>query len=261
MTDNAIPAATVLLLRDEPAFEVLMIERHVNMEFAGGAVVFPGGRIDDADLDAKWAHLCDGFEGRPKDQHAACVAAIREAFEETGILLARDKAGQFVDNNRTEALNHLRDDIVGDASVFLQMIERESLELACDALHLFARWRPPAGATHRRYDTWFFAAKTPPGQQAREDGNEATEAIWTTPQAVLDARDKGERKMIFPTARNVELLNLSNSAQSVFTHASERKIESVEPSIVERDGEMFVTIPDDLGYPVTEEPLTTAFRQ
>lgn len=260
MTTNVIPAATILLLRDEPAFEVLMIERHADIKFAGGAMVFPGGRIDEADASPDWEKCCTGLEARVPAEHAPCIAAIREAFEETGILLARNAGGAMVDDQFTQSLDSRRNDVERDAGLFVDLIRAENLQLACDTLHLFARWQPPKEAQHRRYHTWFFAAKTPFGQSAREDGNEATEVLWTTPQSVLDARESGERKMIFPTVRNVELLNISDNAEAVFEFAGRRQIEAVEPRVVERDGSKFVTIPDHLGYPVTEEPIETAFR-
>ncbi len=260
MTTDTIPAATILLLRDEPAFEVLMIERHADIKFAGGAMVFPGGRIDDADALPDWKSHCSGLEAREPLEHAPCIAAIREVFEETGILLARDAGGAMIDDRFAQSLDARRSDVERDAAIFIDLIRGENLRLACDSLHLFARWQPPKEARHRRYHTWFFAAKTPVGQSAREDGNEATEVLWTTPQGVLDARERGERKMIFPTARNVELLNVSETAQSVFEFASQRKIEAIEPCVVEREGRNYVTIPNHLGYPVTEEPLETAFR-
>ena len=132
--------------------------------------------------------------------------------------------------------------------------------LAIDALHLFARWRPPSGVGHRRYDTWFFAAAAPERQIAHADGSEAMEVIWTTPQEALAARDAGLRKMIFPTSRNVELLAQSGNVQAVFDFASKRVILPIEPRIIERDGLQYLTIPDDLGYPITEEPLESAMR-
>ncbi len=260
MTD-AIPAATVLLLRDEPSFEVLMIERHADMAFAGGALVFPGGRIDDADSGAGWRARCAGLDEIPAEQHAPRIAAIREAFEETGLLLARKETGSgLVDDAVAEALNPWRKKVEADAEVFLDIIEQEKLVLACDALQLYARWSPPDEAIHRRYDTWFFAAKAPGGQRAREDGDEATEAIWIGPEAALKARETGERKMIFPTARNVELLAESDSAAAVFSFAAQRDIPKVVPRIVKRPDGTFVTIPSGIGYPVTEEPIETAFR-
>ena len=259
-TSSAIPAATILLLRDAPAFEVLMIKRHADIKFAGGAMVFPGGKLDPCDSANDWQNFSQGLDAMDPEQHAPRIAAIREAFEETGIMLARDADGAMLTDQRTQALDRWRGPVEADASKFLELVEAEKLSLACDALRLFARWQPPKEATHRRYHTWFFAAKTPNAQSAREDGNEATEALWTTPRDVLTARDRGERKMIFPTSRNVELLDESNSADDVFAFAANRQIEPVEPKVVDRDGRKFVTIPTHLGYPVTEEPIETAFR-
>ena len=140
------------------------------------------------------------------------------------------------------------------------MIAEHRLRLAGDALRLFARWQPPAKVTHKRYHTWFFAAAAPSGQTAREDGDEATEALWTQPAAALDACASGARKMIFPTVRNVELLALSDSVDAVFDNAAARIIEPVEPRVETRDGKAVLAIPDHLGYPVTSEALETAFR-
>jgi 8-oxo-dGTP pyrophosphatase MutT (NUDIX family) len=261
VTTEATPAATVLLLRDEPAFEVLMVERHENIRFAGGALVFPGGRIDGGDQDPDWIDYCDGYKAAPVDERTPLIAAIREAFEETGILLARHKAGgDFIDDNVARALTPWRKHVEDDGRKFLELVRQENLTLACDALCLFARWIAPKNARHHRFDTWFFAAKTPPGQQAREDGNEATEAIWLAPGDALKARESGERKMIFPTTRNVELLNVSDSVETVIAFAAERKIERVQPEIIARNGQHYVSIPKDLGYPVTEEALETAMR-
>ncbi len=257
-----IPAATILLLRDEPDFEVLMIERHADIGFAGGALVFPGGRMETSDGAQEWAGLCDGYDQTPPEERAPRVAAIREAFEEAGILYAR-KAGEaaLISGAYAEELGVHRAAIENDDTLFRKLIEGEGLRLACDALYLFARWMPPARVVHhRRYDTWFFAAKAAPGQRALEDGNEATEAIWLTPQAALAARDEGTRKMIFPTSRNVELLTVRETVDETLQFAARRKIEKIEPTIVEEDGEAYLAIPDDQGYPITRERITTAMR-
>jgi len=257
----AIPAATILLLRDAPAFEVLMIKRHAAINFAGGAMVFPGGRIDEADSAPDWAHHCDGLGDIDPVEHAPRIGAIREAFEETGILYARPvNGGALIGRDEAISHGHLRGAVEADAARFLRLVRDKNLRLACDALQLFARWMPPEGFQNRRFDTWFFAAKSPAGQEACEDGNEATEAIWTAPRDVLAARDRGERKMIFPTVCNVELLNVSDSVAGVLDYAMSRKIDRVQPKIIDRGGVKFLTIPDDLGYPVTEEMLGTAFR-
>lgn len=260
MTDSLIPAATILLLREEPDLQVLMVERHADIGFAGGALVFPGGKIEAGDAAPEWSAHCEGLGAIAAEERGPRIAAIREAFEEAGVLIARGADGALVDDEKTAALNHLRGDIEKNDALFIEMIADNKLRLACDALRLFARWQPPEGVGHRRYHTWFFAAAAPAGQTAREDGNEATEAIWTSPQDALRARDEGARKMIFPTSRNVELLALSKSVDAVLANAAQRVIEPVEPFIVERDGKSFLTIPGHLGYPVTSEPVETAFR-
>ncbi|MEO1252433.1 MAG: NUDIX domain-containing protein [Pseudomonadota bacterium] len=255
---NPIPAATILLLRDAPALEVLMIERHPDTPFAGGALVFPGGRIDPGDRSDDWRDHCDGVEDIPADELAPRIAAIRESFEEAGILLAR-RDGKML-GAEVHEFDHLRKAIEQDETIFLKLVRDESLRLALDVLRLFARWEPPAGVTHRRYHTWFFAARTPHGQEAREDGDEATETLWTSPEGALQAAAEGERKMIYPTVRNVELLSIADNADAVIDFAKRRKIETIVPYPEVRDGVQMLCIPDDLGYPVTAESIETAFR-
>ncbi|MBB5519980.1 NUDIX hydrolase [Amphiplicatus metriothermophilus] len=261
--ERPIPAATILILRDAPAFQVLMVERHADISFAGGALVFPGGRIDPGDRDPAWAAHLDGCETRDPAMRAGMIAAARETFEETGILLARQKGrgpgAPLVDGARAAALDPLRRDVERDDGRFLEMIRAESLALACDRLVLFARWIAPPGL-HKRFDTLFFAAARPEGQEAREDGDETTEALWIEPESALAARERGTRRMIFPTARNVELLAVSRSTAEALDWARRRRIEPVQPKVVARGGVEYLTIPDDLGYPVTEEPLETALR-
>ncbi|GJL90785.1 NUDIX hydrolase [Hyphococcus sp.] len=256
--DELIPAATILLLRDEPAFEVLMVERHADIVFAGGALVFPGGRIDRGDHNHDWRLHCDS-EHIPPEQLAPRIASIREAFEETGVLLVK-RNGDGISREEALSLASWRSRVEADDSLFLEMVRGEGLTLNLTALHLFARWRPPKGVGHRRYDTWFFAARAPADQTARADGGEATEIVWTTPGAALGARDAGQRKMIYPTSRNVELLNVSTTADEVFSFAARRPIRIVEPQAIERDGRAFLTIPSDMGYPVTEEEFEKAMR-
>lgn len=258
MTGAAIPAATVLLLRDAPRFEVLMIARHKDSSFAGGALVFPGGRVDPGDRHPEWRTHARGLAPEPLIA-AAQVAAIREAFEETGVVLAYDDTGAMASGAQALLLHERRRGIEKGQTHFLDFVRAEKLTLACDALHLFAHWTAPPNL-HKRFDTLFFAARFPEGQQALEDGDEATEALWIAPAAAVEARTAGQRRIIFPTARNLELLALSLSAGEVFALAAKRPIRSVTPQVVSRNGESFLTIPDDLSYPVTEEKLETATR-
>lgn len=231
-----------------------MVERHQDIGFAGGALVFPGGRIDPGDENPIWQRFATGMSA-DREIAKAQIAAIRESFEEAGVLLARSVGRrQFICGDRAAALGGWRKKIENNGQFFIEMIEAEKLELACDALTLFARWIAPK-RVHKRFDTWFFAARTPATQRVLEDGNEATEALWITPAKALAACADGTRKIIFPTARNLELLGLNDNVDAVFLSTASRKIEAVVPEIVHRNGEIFLTIPDDLGYPVTEEAM------
>lgn len=255
-TGEPAPAATVLLLRDDPAFEVLMIARHEKSAFAGGALVFPGGRVDPGDSAAGWGALSTGLS---KDRRiaAAQIASIREAFEEAGILLAKDVSGEIISAAHTKTLNEWRSRIEKDDLLFLDLIRSEKLTLACEALHLFSHWVAPPGL-HRRFDTLFFAARFPEGQVVLEDGNEATDALWISPHRALADRKTGARKIIFPTACNLGLLGQSENSWQAFDFASRRKIAPVTPAVIDREGKLFLQIPPDLGYPVTEEALDFA---
>lgn len=259
VTEEAAPAATVLLLRDQPAFEVLMICRHEKSAFAGGALVFPGGRVDPCDHDDAWRDHADGLSNDARIA-ASQVAAVREAYEEAGVLIARDVGGEMATGTVALALSDWRAKVETDDAHFLDLIRREGLRLACDQLHLFSHWVAPPGL-HRRFDTLFFAARFPPGQQVLEDGEEATEALWISPRAALAARAAGDRKIIFPTARNLDLLSVASSVAETLAFAARRRIVPIMPSVVTRGGEILLTIPDDLGYPVTEEPLGVAERR
>lgn len=259
MAEATIPAATVLLLRDEPRFEVLMIERHADIAFAGGALVFPGGRIDPGDFNAAWADHAAGLD--PDSARAAAqIAAVRETFEETGILLAREAgAAQLLGGDRAFRLGARRKAVEQNDAAFLAIMQEERLVLACDQLRVFAHWIAPPGL-HRRFDTLFFFCACPPGQEPQEDGDEATEALFLSPQDVIAARCDGTRKVIFPTIRNIELLARSASVAEVIALASVRRIEPVMPLIIERSGTSYLAIPEGLGYPITEEPVETALR-
>jgi 8-oxo-dGTP pyrophosphatase MutT (NUDIX family) len=259
MTNDApIPAATVILLRDRPQFEALMIARAERSSFAGGALVFPGGRVDPGDADSQWAEHASGLSADPIIA-AAQVAALREAFEEAGVLLARGPGGTLLSADDVRALAPWRANVERDDSLFLTLVRRHGLTIAADLLTLFAHWVAPPGV-HKRFDTLFFVAAFPEGQDVLEDGDEATEAVWISPAAAIAARASGARKIIFPTARNIELLGVSKSTTEAIDHARRRPITPVTPEVRTRGGALFLSIPEGLGYPVTEEPFETASR-
>ncbi len=230
MADEAIPAATLVVVRDTAsAPEFLMVERSEGMAFAAGALVFPGGRIDDAD--------------RASGADAAVVAAIRETIEETAIPVGLTPT-PGADGSRDIQTALLAEGNVG------QILKDAGVELDPAALTPFARWVPKFHAI-RRFDTMFFIARCPPGEWTPNviEG-ECARACWITAADAL-----AEARLIFPTRRNLERLAQHRSFDEIRADALAHPIEPVTPWVAERDGEKFITIPDHLGYPVTEERL------
>ena len=256
--DGAIPAATLILLRDRDGLVVLMVERHPAIAFAGGALVFPGGRIDPGDDDPAWRKQASGLSADPAIARGQ-IAAAREAFEETGLVLARPSRGAggeagFVSAARARDLSDWRGRVEEDDRMFLEMARTEDLVIAADAIGLFAHWVAPASVS-KRFDTLFFAAVAPPDQVPHADGHEALEALWIRPCDALGAADAGRRKIIFPTRRNLERLAVFSSAADVLADAAGRTVRPILPAVEARTDGSWLTIPDDQGYPVTAEKL------
>lgn len=244
MSDDAIPAATLILVRDRPdAPELLMVERAQGMAFAAGALVFPGGRIDEADRELGEAQGID----------PAAVAAIRETIEETAVPVGLSPAP---DAGVTRAL---QDSLIAEAP-FAETLQTRGIDLDASTLTPFARWVPKFHAV-RRFDTLFFVAKCPEGDwQPRTIEGECSGACWVTAAEVLERDRRGEARLIFPTRRNLERLALHGSFEEIRADALSHPIEPVTPWVEEREGERFITIPSHLGYPVTEERLEGLWR-
>nr|NUR37277.1 NUDIX domain-containing protein [Sphingomonas sp.] len=245
MSDEAIPAATLILVRDRPggAPELLMVERSGRMAFAAGALVFPGGRIDDG--DRKLADAV-GIE-------AAAIAAVRETIEETAVPVGMSPVPD------SETTRRLQDALVADRS-FAELLAEIGLELEASVLTPFARWVPQFHAV-RRFDTLFFVARCPDGEwQPCVIEGECAGAFWLTAAEVLGRDRRGDARLIFPTRRNLERLAQHFSFEEIRADALAHPIEPVTPWVEEIDGERFITIPDHLGYPVTQERLDGLWR-
>jgi 8-oxo-dGTP pyrophosphatase MutT (NUDIX family) len=241
-------AATVLLLRDAPAFEVLMVKRHHQIDFAAGALVFPGGKSHGGDEDPRWRDLATGWDAVGEDGAALRIAAIREAYEEAGVLLARDANGNFYEG---EAAVEVRAAVAEDRVPFITVVEELGLKLDLAALTIFARWITPKLMT-KRFDTWFYAAHAPGAQQAICDGHEAVDAEWIAPGEALDLAASGQRKVIFPTRMNLQLLAESADAAAAIETARARPLVTVEPWV---DGAA-LRIQPDAGYGAVTEPIS-----
>jgi 8-oxo-dGTP pyrophosphatase MutT (NUDIX family) len=247
MSDPAIPAATLVLVRDRQhgSPEILMVERAQGMAFAGGALVFPGGRIDDADrrLGEQLGFTDDG----------GAVAAVRECIEETAIPAAlQPLPTAHAARQMQQALLAGRD--------FGELLDATGARIDADALTPFARWVPKFHAT-RRFDTLFLLACAPPGEwEPNPIEGECSGASWLTAADVLERERSGTAKLIFPTRRNLERLALHASFAEMRADAAAHAVEPITPWVDEVDGERFITIPADLGYPVTREKLEGLWR-
>jgi 8-oxo-dGTP pyrophosphatase MutT (NUDIX family) len=245
MSDDAIPAATLVVVRDRPgaAPELLMVERSEGMAFAAGALVFPGGRIDDADRRL----------GEQLGADAAAIAAIRETIEETAV-----PAG-LASPPRPEHCLEIQAALVAGED-FADILEQAGVALDAGALIPFARWVPRFHAV-RRFDTMFYLARAPEGDwQPQIVEGECAGACWISAAGALEQEERGETRLIFPTRRNLERLAQHSSFADMRADALTHPIEPVTPWVEEREGEKYVTIPGHLGYPVTEEKLDGLWR-
>lgn len=252
---DAIPAATVIIVRDLPeGCEVLMIERHKQLAFAGGALVFPGGRIDIDDRRITEMHdLCTVPPMVDADDAAGRVAAIRESIEETGIPIG---VGE-VPHDRVLAWR----EALHKNTPFSELLRAEGVRLNLDSLVPFARWRPYRHEA-RVFDTRFYIAKACDDRLdlGEADGGETTRMFWISPQKAIAEADSGHAHIIFPTRRNLERVGIHSSHAALEAHARSIPVRLIVPSIEDRDGIEWLTIPDDLGYPVTGEILSQIKR-
>lgn len=251
-----IPAATIMLLRDgEPGLEVFMVVRHHQIDFASGALVFPGGKLDEGDKAPAIRARCDGADGVSDDELAIQVAAIREAFEECGVLLARPNGStSFVDGKRLEGMEPWRNKLHKGEVPMADFLEQEDLHLACDALVPFAHWITPK-MMPKRFDTYFYLAAAPDDHLAVHDGHESVDSVWIEPAAALKDAEEKRRTIIFPTRLNVEKLGRSLNVAAALSTAQATQVVTVEPVVREIDGVSKLCIPAEADYSVVEESM------
>lgn len=248
MSDKPIPAATLIAVREAGgggAPEVLMVERAQHMVFAGGALVFPGGRIDAADRA-----LAAAFS---QEDGAARAAAIRETIEETAVPIGLDPLP-----DRHAALDIQRHLAAGRS--LAQLLAEHRLTLRPELLTPFARWVPSFHAK-RRFDTLFYLASAPDGDWPPNPlEGECSGAFWISPADVLERDRAGEANLIFPTRRTLERLARHPSLADMLDDARSHSVEPITPWVEEVAGERFIAIPEDLGFPVTREKLEGLWR-
>ncbi len=253
-------SATVLVVRDGDALpEVLMVKRHYQIDFAAGALVFPGGKATPEDSSPDWDAYTDGDFG-PVQQDAR-IAAVREAFEESGLLLARHKAQRgtnqpLVGPETAEKLDPFRSAVDRGEQSFLELIRDNELVLALDSLVHFGHWITP-DMMPKRFDTHFYLAPAPPDQIAAHDGRETTDSVWIGAQAALDAEEAGKAVIIFPTRMNLKKLATARSVADAVERFGAETVITVKPQQSETpEGEPCLVIPEVEGYGQTIELLS-----
>jgi 8-oxo-dGTP pyrophosphatase MutT (NUDIX family) len=256
MEPAARPAATILLLRDRPAgLEVFMVVRHHAIDFAAGALVFPGGRVEEADFElAERPEDCPNPDGLDIDALAFRIAAIRETFEECGVLLARPRgSNSLIDAATLKRLEDQHRAALNAGSIgFDAVLGSEGLLPAPDLLVHFAHWITPAHQP-KRYDTHFFLAEAPEAHLAAHDGQEAVESIWIAPAQALADAAAGKYKLVFATAKNLEKLGRSRTLREAMTAAGASGVVTVQPKGIKLEGgKRLLRIPAEAGYGGTE---------
>lgn len=250
----AIPAATLVIFRNCPdggAPQLLMVQRSKEMRFAGGAAVFPGGRVDEADRELADAHGAADDEAR--DELAARIAAVRETLEETGLAVGLHQRPSLEDALRARA--HLLE--VGTLGPVLQTM---GWTLDLDGLVPFSRWRPKHKEI-RVFDTRFYLANLGTGAvDLLVDATENTHLFWASAGEALRLADTGDIKVIFPTRRNLERLAQFGSFDDALAHVTQFPSVMITPFMEMRDGVPWLLIPADAGYPVEGEVLESAAR-
>lgn len=245
-------AATAVIVRDVQGAppEILMMERARNMAFAAGALVFPGGAVDEADRD-----LARAIGGSADiDDMAARVTAVRETLEESGLGIG------FAAPLDAALLGVMRSALHQGAALG-ELLDRHGLELALDRLVPFSRWHPAAAENVSRiFDTRFYVVRAPDGQAASADATENIHLLWSSARETIRRTSSGQGRVIFPTLRNLERLAQFTSFEEIAAHAASLPIEKISPWIEEREGQRYLCIPRHLGYPVTSEPIGTALR-
>jgi 8-oxo-dGTP pyrophosphatase MutT (NUDIX family) len=257
----------VLLLRQQDTdVEVLMVRRHANLQFMGGMWVFPGGSLSAHDCEpAAVARLIQSPEGKRAkltDVHlkpladtiinGLLVAACRETFEETGVLLAQHADGRWCDPELLARLQPERTAIDRDAAAFTHLLAREQLFLNADRLVYWSHWITPSAAGPKRFDTRFFAFAVPSHHAVSTLSTESTEAAWMTPTAVLAAAERGEMAVPGPTSSNLQDIQCAHEKYGSVTAMLEqerlRLVLPIMPKILRVENRTSILMPWDPEY-------------
>lgn len=260
VTSLPLPAATVIMLRDgTDGLEVFLIKRHIKSNVLGGAFVFPGGKVDKLDarldtalhIDQPLFDLHTSLNERDIDHVTAAsfyIAAVREVFEESGILFA-EGAGLAHAERATAMLR--------EGKAFAAVLADMKLRLQTSRLAPWSRWITPItpSVTNKRFDTRFFVAAVPAGQVAVHDNFEATESIWLKPRAALEHNRDGLIEMAPPQIMTLAHLSRFANVQAAISHARSRTPPVIQPHALDIDGTRVICYPGDEQHSVREKAM------
>jgi 8-oxo-dGTP pyrophosphatase MutT (NUDIX family) len=259
-----LDSATVVLTRDsgQGQYKILLMRRHRDQDFMGGAFVFPGGRLDDGDCDPGLARFTRGFEAAeakrrlqapdlPEDRALGLLfAALRETFEEAGVLLAYDDAGSLIDfaeGERAGRFAEYRLQLLENRLSLRELAEKERVAFALDLLIPYAHWITPE-IESKRFSTRFFLARQPTGQLPFHDTIEMTKAQWFSPSEAMERQREGHILLMPPTLKTIEELNAFDAADDLFAAARSRRIRTILPETFVTDDGFGIILPHDPGY-------------
>ena len=258
-TASVRPASTVVLLRERDELEVFLVRRHDRIAFMGGAHVFPGGSVDVSDGASVIGGVCDGIEtvsnrmpDLPRDRAVAFhVAAVRELFEEAGVILARHDGAMLAVDASIAPFAEYRRELIAGRLALRDIAVAEAVTLALDALTYFAHWITPESEP-RRFDTRFFVAIAPDGQDAAHCEHETTDGVWLTPSDALARCRAGEIALPPPTWTTLRQIERHARAADVIAWARDRHVRSVQPMVIERGTARVIVLPGDPLHPAAD---------
>ncbi len=263
-----VDSAAVILLRAYPSeteAQVLLVRRHVESSSFAGAFVFPGGHVDDRDTDSRLLEAVSGLsraaaretlgeELSDSNALAFWVTAIRELFEEAGVLLATRADGRPVDFSLADTASRFaaaREKLCRGEEDLAEFVAREKLRLTAGALAYFSRWITPVTAPSR-FDTRFFVSISPSGQKPLHDDHEVTDARWLSPSCALSEAAKGDLLLFPPTVRTLEELAALGSPKAIVADARARCVSPILPKIVTVNDAPVILLPGDAAYQQAE---------
>ena len=248
-----LASSTILLIRDTlNGLEVFMVERNKKIDFAPGALVFPGGKLEPEDYNPELLDLCVG-SSFDQDAIASKVCAIRETFEESGVLIAKDyNSDKLIDPLKCfEFAKRYRKNLQENKITLLEILKKEKLVLAAEMLSSFSRWITPRDFP-KRFDTNFYLIPLTAEFSAEHDGYESVSSVWISPKKALSDADKGLKTIVFATRMNLLKLGRYKNTESVVNDLSKSVITPVEPKVETEGDNIVFKIPEEAGYGLTK---------